>query len=310
MRVILAPMEGVLDAFLRELLTEINDYDLCVTEFVRVVNTKLPSKTFYRLCPELKQRGLTRAGTPVRIQLLGSSPEWMAENAAFAIELGSHGIDINCGCPAKKVVGSEGGASLLRYPELLYRITQSVRRAIPTSQILSVKMRLGWDNIAARFDIAHAIAAGGANELVIHARTKEDGYRAECINWAAIRDIKQQLSIPVIANGEIWSFDDGKRCQLASHCNDLMLGRGALNIPNLGSVVKLNKMPLEWEKVVLLLKKYVQMENPFDSGFYHVARIKQWLSYLKKTYPEAQDLFTLIRTTTNHATLTQQILTI
>lgn len=97
MRVLLAPMEGVLDHLVRELLTEINNYDLCVTEFVRVVNTLLPKITFYRLSPELLNQGYTKSGVPLRVQLLGSSPEWMAENAVRAIDLGSQDIDINCG---------------------------------------------------------------------------------------------------------------------------------------------------------------------------------------------------------------------
>ena len=75
MRVILAPMQGVLDPFVRQLLTEVNDYDLCITEFVRVVDQLLPEKVFYRLCPELKNQGFTSSGTPVRVQLLGQNPE-------------------------------------------------------------------------------------------------------------------------------------------------------------------------------------------------------------------------------------------
>lgn len=79
MRVILAPMQGVLDHLMREVLTSVNDYDLCVSEFIRVVDQLLPAKVFYRLCPELLQDGKTRAGTPVRVQLLGQHPEWLAE---------------------------------------------------------------------------------------------------------------------------------------------------------------------------------------------------------------------------------------
>lgn len=89
MRVILAPMQGVLDHLMREVLTSVNDYDLCVSEFIRVVDQLLPTKVFYRLCPELLQDGKTRAGTPVRVQLLGQHPEWLAENAVRTIELGS-----------------------------------------------------------------------------------------------------------------------------------------------------------------------------------------------------------------------------
>lgn len=158
--------------------------------------------------------------------------------------MGSSGIDINCGCPAKNVVGSDGGASLLRSPETIYRVTQAVRTAMPSSQPLSVKIRLGWDTIDRRFEIADAVQKGGANEIVIHGRTKEDGYRAERINWQAIGDIRQRLTIPVIANGEVWNYEDGQRCLAATGCSDLMVGRGALNVPNLGNVVKHQQDPL------------------------------------------------------------------
>lgn len=106
MRVLLAPMEGVLDSLVRELLTEVNDYDLCVTEFLRVVDMLLPEKSFYRLCPELHRQSRTPSGTLVRVQLLGQYPEWLAENAARAVALGSYGVDLNCGCPSKLVNGS------------------------------------------------------------------------------------------------------------------------------------------------------------------------------------------------------------
>ncbi|AKJ41990.1 tRNA-dihydrouridine synthase [Pragia fontium] len=104
--VTLAPMEGVLDAYIRErLLTEINDHDLCVTKFVRVLYTLLLPKAFYRLCPELHNGGRTKSGTPIRVQLLGNSPQWMAENAARTVEMGSHGIVLNGGCPTKQWLG-------------------------------------------------------------------------------------------------------------------------------------------------------------------------------------------------------------
>ncbi|OAT58194.1 tRNA-dihydrouridine synthase C [Obesumbacterium proteus ATCC 12841] len=90
-------MEGVLDSLVRELLTEVNDYDLCITEFVRVVDSLLPEKVYYRLCPELANQSLTPSGTAVRVQLLGQHPQWLGENAARAVELGSWGVDLNCG---------------------------------------------------------------------------------------------------------------------------------------------------------------------------------------------------------------------
>ncbi|MDU1876087.1 tRNA-dihydrouridine synthase, partial [Citrobacter sp.] len=175
MRVLLAPMEGVLDSLVRELLTEVNDYDLCVTEFLRVVDMLLPVKSFFRLCPELHNQSRTSSGTLVRIQLLGQYPEWLAENAARAVELGSYGVDLNCGCPSKLVNGSGGGATLLKDPELIYRGAKAMREAVPAHLPVTVKVRLGWDSDARQFEIADAVQLAGATELVVHGRTKEDG---------------------------------------------------------------------------------------------------------------------------------------
>lgn len=296
MRVILAPMQGVLDPFVRELLTAVNSYDLCISEFVRVVDQLLPTKVFYRLCPELQHQGLTPSGTPVRVQLLGQYPEWLAENAQRAIELGSYGVDLNCGCPSKTVNGSNGGASLLKQPELIYRATTSLRAAVPAHLPVSVKVRLGWDDVNQAFEIADAVQQGGASEITIHGRTKADGYRADRINWRKINEVRQRLSIPVIANGEVWDWQSGQDCLVQTGCEDLMIGRGALNVPNLSNVVKFNHPKMSWVDVLAILHRYTHTENQFDTGFYHVARIKQWLGYLKKEYSEASDLFQLIKT--------------
>lgn len=297
MRVILAPMEGVLDAFVRELLTAINHYDWCVTEFVRVTHHLLPPKVFYRLCPELLQGGKTRSGTPVRVQLLGQSPEWLAENAVRAVELGSYGVDLNCGCPAKSVVGHNGGASLLKDPELIYQATKAMRAAVPKTYPVTVKMRLGWDHTDQSVEIAQAIASAGATELTVHGRTKMDGYKAERINWEKIGEIRKHLTIPVIANGEIWDYQDAQTCMKLTDCQDIMLGRGALATPNLGNVVRsasCEKMP--WVEVMALLKCYAQLKDSLHASLYYVARIKQWLGvYLCHAYPEAEALFSRIR---------------
>lgn len=295
MRVILAPMEGVLDSLVRELLSEVNDYDLCITEFLRVVDQLLPTKSFYRLCPELHQQSRTSSGTQVRIQLLGQYPQWLVENAARAVELGSYGVDLNCGCPSKLVNGSGGGATLLKDPELIYRAAKAMREAVPAHFPVTVKIRLGWDSGDRQFEIADAVQQAGATELAVHGRTKEDGYQAERINWQAIGEIRQRLTIPVIANGEIWDYQSAQECMKVTGCDAVMLGRGALNVPNLSRVVKYNEPRMPWPEVVKLLQKYVQLEKQGDTGLYHVARIKQWLGYLRKEYTEATDLFSEIR---------------
>jgi tRNA-dihydrouridine synthase C len=307
MRVLLAPMEGVLDSLVRELLTEVNDYDLCITEFVRVVDQLLPAKVFHRLCPELHNNSRTPSGTRVRIQLLGQYPQWLAENAARAVELGSYGVDLNCGCPSKLVNGSGGGATLLKDPELIYRGAKAMREAVPDHLPVTVKVRLGWDNSDRQFEIADAVQQAGASELAVHGRTKEQGYKAEHINWQAIGEIRQRLTIPVIANGEIWDWQSAQDCMAMSGCDAVMIGRGALNIPNLSRVVKYNEPRMPWPDVVKLLQKYTRLEKQGDTGLYHVARIKQWLGYLRKEYSEATALFQEIRALNNSPDIARAI---
>lgn len=295
-RIILAPMEGVLDYHVRQILTEINALDYCVTEFVRITHHKLSNRTFYRLCPELHHGGKTASGTPVRVQILGQSPEWMAENAVKAIELGSHGVDINFGCPAKTVVGSHGGAYLLQYPDQIFNIVKQVRQAIGTSEILSVKIRLGWADKSYCYEIADAIALAGANELVIHGRTKADGYQADKIDWQTIGNIKQRVDIPIIANGEIFSTQNAQDCVRQSQTSDIMLGRGILTIPNLANMLRFNEAPLSWQNVLNLLMRYATTTIEDVKPLYHSARIKQWLAYFRQYYAPASDLLSQIRT--------------
>ncbi|WP_272573444.1 tRNA dihydrouridine(16) synthase DusC [Providencia sp. PROV259] len=299
MRVLLAPMEGVLDPLVRSLLTAVNDYDLCISEFVRVVDTLLPAKTFYRLCPELKYQSRTLSGTLVRVQILGQHPQWLAENAYRAIELGSWGVDLNCGCPSKTVNGHGGGATLLKQPDLIYQAAKAMREAVPKELPVSVKVRLGWGSISFAHEIADAVQQAGATELTIHGRTKEDGYKAERINWQAIGEIRHRLSIPVIANGEIWDYDSAQRCLEVTGCDAIMIGRGALNTPNLSRVIKYNEIKMPWEQVESLLLKYTELEKLGDTGHYHAARIKQWLGYLRKEYQEADELFSQVRALKN-----------
>lgn len=306
-RVHLAPMEGVLDSLVRELLTEVNDYDLCITEFVRVVDSLLPEKVYYRLCPELANQSLTPSGTAVRVQLLGQHPQWLGENAARAVELGSWGVDLNCGCPSKMVNGSGGGATLLKDPEMIYLGAKAMREAVPSHLPVTVKVRLGWDSGTRQFEIADAVQQAGATEITVHGRTKEDGYKADKINWAAIGEIRQRLSIPVIANGEIWDWQSAQDCMAATGCDSVMIGRGALNVPNLSRVIKQNAPKMPWPEVMLLLKKYVRLEKQGDTGLYHVARIKQWLGYLRKEYAEASEVFSEIRALKTSADIARAI---
>ena len=294
MRVFLAPMEGVVDHLMRDMLTRVGGFDLCVTEFVRIVDQKLPQKTFYRLCPELHEGGKTPSGVPVRVQLLGQHPQWLAENALTAVELGSPGVDLNFGCPAKTVNKSKGGAVLLQYTELLHDIVKAVREAVPAHLPVTAKIRLGFEDKSLAIDNAVAIDEAGASELVVHARTKTEGYRPPAY-WDWIKKIRAHIRLPVIANGEIWSYEDAKRCQEMSGCNDVMIGRGALAMPNLARHIRDNEAPMSWPELAQLLIDYSGYEIYGDKGRYYPNRLKQWCGYLKRQYPQAEVLFDNIR---------------
>ncbi|MCP4985957.1 MAG: tRNA dihydrouridine(16) synthase DusC [Colwellia sp.] len=299
MRVVLAPMEGVLDHLMRDLLTRVGCYDLCVTEFVRIVDQVISDNAFYRFCPELRAATAygctTNAGTPVRVQLLGQHPEYMAENAVKVIELGSSGIDINFGCPSKTVNKNRGGAILLKDPENLYQIVKAVKDAVPADSVVSAKIRLGFEDKTLAIENAQAVESAGGNELTVHARTKVEGYKPPA-HWHWISKIRKETSIPVIANGDIWSLEDAIKCREVSGCKDLMVGRGALTIPNLGQVVKQESGVMPWLEVKALLSTYTQFETRGDKSKYFPNRIKQWLKYLKNHYQEANDLFGEVRT--------------
>ena len=287
-------MEGVVDHLMRDMLTRVGGFDLCVTEFVRIVDQKLPQKTFYRLCPELHEGGKTPSGVPVRVQLLGQHPQWLAENALTAVELGSPGVDLNFGCPAKTVNKSKGGAVLLQYTELLHDIVKAVREAVPAHLPVTAKIRLGFEDKSLAIDNAVAIDEAGASELVVHARTKTEGYRPPAY-WDWIKKIRAHTRLPVIANGEIWSYEDAKRCQEMSGCNDVMIGRGALAMPNLARHIRDNEAPMSWPELAQLLIDYSGYEIYGDKGRYYPNRLKQWCGYLKRQYPEAEILFDNIR---------------
>lgn len=305
MAILLAPMEGLLDFALRDVLTRVGGIDRCVSEFIRVTDTLLPARAFMRVVPELRHGSRTPAGVPVRAQLLGSDPVCLAENAASLAELGPAGIDLNFGCPARVVNRHGGGAALLQEPELVHRIVQAVRRAVPASMPVSAKMRLGFNDDTQAEDCARAIADAGADELVVHARTKAHGYRPPAY-WDRIADVRAAVTIPIVANGEIWSVEDARRCREASGCDDLMLGRGIVADPGLALAILADQgRPIEglrepgWAELQPLLGVFWQIVLTEIEPRARAGRMKQWLNYLRRRHPEAEQAFAQIRTLTD-----------
>jgi len=299
MQLALAPMEGLVDNVLRDVLTQVGGIDWCVSEFIRVSDRLLPPRVFHALAPELQDGARTRAGTPMRIQLLGSDPACLAENAALACTLGAPAIDLNFGCPAKTVNRSRGGAVLLNEPDLLYRIVHAVRAAVPTDIPVTAKMRLGCDRPDGALECARALAAGGAAELVVHARTKTQGYQPPAY-WEWIARIREAIDITVIANGEIWSVDDWRRCREISGAEHFMLGRGLVARPDLALQIRAAANgasidALGWDALRPQVRDYWRQVRAKVMPRFAPGRLKQWLFSLSRNYPDAQRLFDDIR---------------
>ncbi|MEY8264302.1 MAG: tRNA-dihydrouridine synthase [Bermanella sp.] len=295
MKLALAPMEGLIDEHMRAFLTRDRAFDHCVTEFLRISDQLLPKRVFQRICPEHRNDWKTPSGTPVHLQLLGSDPLLMAQNARRGALLGAPVIDVNFGCPSKTVNSNRGGSVLLQDPQEIYDILIAMRQAIPPHVPLTAKMRLGYEDKSLALDNALAMEAAGIDALCIHARTKVEGYKPPA-HWQWIAKIKEQVKIPVTANGEIWTLEDYKKCQQVSGCDDIMLGRGAVASPNLalqikslaaGKEIKIGDWHTRLHDMLQMIRETIDCGNSkFAAG-----RIKQWLVYLQRGYPEASPFF-------------------
>ena len=293
--ILLAPMEGVLDHSLRDVITRVGGIDRCVSEFIRITDQLLPTRVFTRLMPELLSGGCTPAGTPVRGQLLGSDAACLADNAAVLASLQPAGIDLNFGCPAKIVNRHKGGAVLLDEPELVHAIVSAVRRAVPAGMPVSAKMRLGNRDESRMIDCALAIASGGAAELVVHARTRVHGYKPPAY-WDRIAHIRAAVpaQVRVVANGEVWNVADARRCMAESGCDALMLGRGLLSDPGLAWALHGGPAP-SWAELLALLRLYGQLIKPRVAPRHRGGRLKQWLNMLRRRHVQAQQAYDAVR---------------
>ncbi|MER2012105.1 MAG: tRNA-dihydrouridine synthase [Psychrobacter alimentarius] len=307
---LLAPMEGLTDPLMRQILTQIasdlgRPYDWSVSEFIRITQHVLPAHVFYKYVPELHHDAKTSSGTPIHVQILGSDAQLMAENAAYAAELGAPAIDINFGCPAKTVNSHRGGSVLLDEPETMYQIISAVRGAVPDHLPVSAKIRLGYTDTSRMDDIRGAIASSGADWLTIHARTKTQGYKPPAY-WDKIQNFNT-LSIPVIANGEIWNVEQAQNCMEQAATQHLMLGRGAVTRPDLVAQVDNNAENLDntatllWQDLIAHQIKF--LEGAAKSDVVLVGRYKQWLGMLTKGFSEAQTLWEEIKREKNRTVI-------
>lgn len=308
---VLAPMDGVTDSLMRELLTRRMPFTYSVTEFVRVSNLTPPEHVFLRSVPELGSACRTSSGVQVGVQILGGDGDLMAESARRAASLGASVIDINFGCPAPTVNRHDGGATLLKFPSRLEEIVSKVRAAVPQEIPVSAKLRLGWENPTDIYRNAESVARGGASWITIHGRTKMQGYTPPAY-WAPIGEVARDLDIPVVANGEIWTLDDLKRCQEMTGCEHFMLGRGALADPALVSEcatflgiaasVEASDASRDFARWRSLILELIGMSRTAaEADRRTIARVKQWLNYA--SHRKTVDWFDRVKRTKDSAEL-------
>ncbi|HVG39801.1 MAG TPA: tRNA dihydrouridine synthase DusB, partial [Pyrinomonadaceae bacterium] len=220
---ILSPMAGVTDYSFRRMAKRRGGIGLTVSEFISV-------EGLTRNNPKSKrQMRFFDYERPFAVQIFGAQPERMRMAAEMAQEVGADILDINCGCPAPKVVKNGGGSGLLRDHTLLEKILREVRRAITIP--LTIKIRAGYyDHTINAIDTARLAEDCGVEHIALHGRTREQGYKG-LANWDLVRQIKQAVSVPVSGSGDVTTIEDAFARWRETNCDGILIGRGAMANP-------------------------------------------------------------------------------
>ena len=218
---ILAPMQGVGAAGVRDLLSSVGRPGMICAPFLRITSHR-PS------VPWLIGQLHRTANLPLSAQLLGSHPEHLALAAKVLADAGADVVDLNLGCPTRQAAKKGVGAALLSKLDMISRIVATMRAACRCQ--LSVKIRIVDDDSDHLIRIGKAIEAGGADFLVVHPRTRHQSYRGVA-DWSAVRLLKRHLGIPVVGNGDLWYAADALRLMRSSGADAVMMGRPVLRNP-------------------------------------------------------------------------------
>ena len=278
-KALLAPMAGVTDRAYRELCMSMGA-GFCVSEMVSSKALSFGSKKSEELMD------ISSPERPCGIQIFGDDPSCMAEAAEAAMRHNPDIIDINMGCPAPKISGNGSGSALMKDPELCGRITNAVVKAV--SVPVTVKIRKGWDDDMINApEVAIICEQAGASAITVHGRTRKQFYKPP-VDYDIIRQVKQSVSIPVIANGDVDSAQKAKQVLDYTGCDFVMIGRASLGNPwiftqintyldNPGAVLyfptieeKLNTMVAQVAKMVEYKGEYIALRQArkLASGYF------------------------------------------
>lgn len=283
-KAILAPMAGVSDIAYRLLAKEHGASMVC-TEMVSAMGIKYKNERTHEL---LRMEAVEH---PVSMQIFGSNPEAIALGAKVVADAGADIVDINMGCPVKKVVSSGDGSALMKTPDLAARVAEAAVKAVDVP--VTVKMRIGWDDDHINVvDFAKRIESTGVAAVAVHGRTREQMYMGRA-DWSYIKAVKDSLSIPVIGNGDVWTPEDALRMMRETGCDAVMIGRGAQGNPWIFERTnhylrtgELRPEPTYLERLDMLLKHF-ELLCQYKGAALGVREIRTHAGWYMRGMPEA-----------------------
>lgn len=287
--VCLAPMDGITNTAYRRIVRKVNPGVILFSEFTNVEGLLRSDHVRQRLDYHPSEH-------PFFMQIFGNRPEAFAEVSRMIEDRGIMGVDINMGCPAKKIVNSQHGSALMKDPELACRIIEAIRKACKLE--VSVKTRLGWENAEDLIPFGKRLEAAGVSLITIHGRTYKQAYRGHA-DWEPIYELKRALSIPVLGNGDVQHYEDGMRRM--QNLDGFMIGRKAIGNPWVFQDRSRIALPTLQERTALALEHYhlfrelkperialLEFRKYLGEYVHGIAHAKQWRNRLMQTHTETE----------------------
>ena len=285
-RVIQSPLAGVTDKIFRKFIRRWAPNSLLFTEMINASSLKLGYGTE-------KINQISSEEGPVGIQLFDNRPYAVSEAARESEASGAYLIDINMGCPVKKIARKGGGSALLKDPELAIELVKRISKAVKIP--VTVKTRIGWSSRDKNIkEFLLRLQDAGANMFTIHGRTREQGFNGKA-DWKFIGELKEELEIPVIANGDIFNVKDAIECLKITKADGIMIGRGVLGSPwIIGEIdsalkgLKNFKKPTTEEKLHLIIEHIDELI--FEKGEHGLLLARKHIAWTCKEFDGAQNL--------------------